>query len=151
MSAYGVGTIYQRNSDKLWVAAVDLPRGRGEKRRRKTRASQTRDDAQLWLEAWCANHPEHYGTTGAGRRANMEVARALGTHTEREWFKYVRALERRCEYCGVQTPRFQQDHKVPVSRGGSDALANLAVACPGCNMEKGTMTADEYVAWKASR
>jgi 5-methylcytosine-specific restriction endonuclease McrA len=43
----------------------------------------------------------------------------------------------------------EKDHMIPVSRGGSDAIDNIAVACTECNAEKRQMTADEYRDWKA--
>jgi 5-methylcytosine-specific restriction endonuclease McrA len=45
----------------------------------------------------------------------------------------------------------EQDHIIPVCRGGSDAIDNLALACRSCNQEKHRMTGDEFRAWKASR
>jgi 5-methylcytosine-specific restriction endonuclease McrA len=41
-----------------------------------------------------------------------------------------------CEYCEVkieQNASFQIDHRVPVSRGGSNHENNLCSACPDCN------------------
>ncbi len=31
---------------------------------------------------------------------------------------------------------WEVDHKVPISRGGSDSFANLVPACPDCNRTK---------------
>ncbi|HRW06739.1 MAG TPA: HNH endonuclease signature motif containing protein [Caldilineaceae bacterium] len=50
-----------------------------------------------------------------------------------------RAYER-CEYCQARadfaTETFAVEHIVPVSRGGTDDLENLALACSGCNSRK---------------
>lgn len=47
---------------------------------------------------------------------------------------------RRCEYCrmhqSLQGATFHVEHIVPESRGGLTELANLAWACPGCNLNK---------------
>lgn len=59
---------------------------------------------------------------------------------------FAHLLERwhsRCAYCGSQDA-LQIDHVAPVSRGGSDAINNLALACTPCNKRKGTQTADEF-------
>ena len=51
----------------------------------------------------------------------------------------------RCEYC--QCPEayvgstFCVEHIVPKAAGGPTRLANLALACPGCNAFKGDKTA----------
>lgn len=48
----------------------------------------------------------------------------------------------RCEYCGLaqaQSPvaKLQIEHIIPRKHGGSDELANLALACIDCNLHKG--------------
>lgn len=51
----------------------------------------------------------------------------------------------RCTYCADLLPRQTHlDHKMPVSRGGTNALPNLQLLCPTCNMRKGAMTHEEY-------
>lgn len=42
----------------------------------------------------------------------------------------------RCRYCGCERGPFSIDHIHPISRGGDNALANLAVACAACNLSK---------------
>jgi hypothetical protein len=36
------------------------------------------------------------------------------------------------------------EHVVPKSRGGSNRVSNLAIACKPCNKKKGTLTAEEF-------
>jgi HNH endonuclease len=52
-----------------------------------------------------------------------------------------------CFYCG--DPAECADHKTPVSRGGTDALDNLAAACWRCNTDKKDMTVEEFRGWCA--
>ncbi len=58
---------------------------------------------------------------------------------------------RDCPYCGclLTEQTFSLDHKVPTSRQGNYALANLIVCCIGCNLAKGTMSHDEFHALMA--
>lgn len=42
-----------------------------------------------------------------------------------------------CRYCGASNVPMTIDHLVPVSRGGSNRMENLVLACEGCNGEKG--------------
>jgi len=49
-----------------------------------------------------------------------------------------------CRYCGGHAPDGQPDHILPLSRGGTDDLENLAWACPGCNQSKGDRTLQEW-------
>ncbi len=58
-----------------------------------------------------------------------------------------------CSYCGqhlhggpFSLPYPHVDHVLPKSRGGSDRLDNLVLACPSCNSAKGARTPQE---WKA--
>ena len=48
-----------------------------------------------------------------------------------------------CTYCGADK-QLEGDHVVPLSRGGSNALANIATACRPCNLSKGSKTAKEW-------
>ncbi len=45
-----------------------------------------------------------------------------------------------CRYCGRRARSHHLDHVVPVSKGGSNHPSNLVVACPDCNLRKGTST-----------
>ena len=56
-----------------------------------------------------------------------------------------------CHYCGVRTRSKMgwrnsatRDHRVPLSRGGADAGANVVLACWRCNQVKGHMTEEEF-------
>lgn len=57
----------------------------------------------------------------------------------------VRArAEQRCEYCrmhqALQGATFHLEHVTPESKGGLTELANLALACPSCNLHKSNRT-----------
>ena len=62
-----------------------------------------------------------------------------------------------CLYCSIPTRldvrktapnRATIDHIVPISRGGTSAESNLAVACNACNVEKANKTLEEFVQLK---
>lgn len=46
---------------------------------------------------------------------------------------------RTCVYCDAQGMPLEVDHIHPKSRGGSDRVSNLAIACHDCNQSKGNM------------
>lgn len=50
----------------------------------------------------------------------------------------------RCAYCGATGVRLEQEHLIPRSRGGSDRITNLTIACRPCNERKGSRTAAEF-------
>jgi 5-methylcytosine-specific restriction endonuclease McrA len=99
-------------------------------------------------------HPyrPEFSTQPTPRIEAMRQARERGRHTAREWWALVVKVGRRCHYCGIEcsplkrpSQRITKDHRIPVSRGGSDAIENIVVACRGCNSEKSNMTEDEYL------
>lgn len=57
-----------------------------------------------------------------------------------------------CRYCGDKmAERYEMDHIVPRSHGGSDRVSNLVVSCRKCNMAKGNQTMDEFLAGQPAR
>lgn len=45
----------------------------------------------------------------------------------------------RCQYCGRSPPavELEVDHRVPISKGGTDEMSNLRTSCFDCNRGKG--------------
>jgi 5-methylcytosine-specific restriction endonuclease McrA len=52
--------------------------------------------------------------------------------------------QRTCAYCRATGVPLQVEHIVPRSRGGSDQVSNLTLACGPCNQRKGAYTAVEF-------
>jgi len=50
----------------------------------------------------------------------------------------------KCAYCGKKDVPLEIEHIVPKSRGGSDRVSNLTIACHECNQSKGSQTAEEF-------
>lgn len=51
---------------------------------------------------------------------------------------------RQCAYCGAKDRPLEIEHIIPRSRGGSNRVSNLALACHDCNQRKGNKTAAEF-------
>ena len=49
-----------------------------------------------------------------------------------------------CAYCNKTDTPFEVDHILPRSRGGSNRISNLCLACHTCNQAKGDQTAAEF-------
>lgn len=68
------------------------------------------------------------------RRRKARSKGASGRHTEDElvalWARYGGL----CAYCGEQAEH--ADHVMPLSKGGSDDIENIAPACIACNLSK---------------
>ena len=52
-----------------------------------------------------------------------------------------------CEYCKnlIEFGKDTLDHKIPLSRKGTNDYENLCVACRRCNCSKGTKTVEEFM------
>ncbi len=50
-----------------------------------------------------------------------------------------------CTYCGATDTPLQIDHIQPKSRGGSDQLSNLTLACVSCNQSKNSSDLHEWL------
>ncbi|MFJ9548762.1 RNA-guided endonuclease IscB [Streptomyces erythrochromogenes] len=59
--------------------------------------------------------------------------------------------KRSCAYCGAAGVPLNIEHVRPRSRGGSDRVTNLVLACIPCNQAKGTATVDEFLADRPDR
>ncbi|GAA0964340.1 hypothetical protein GCM10009555_001270 [Acrocarpospora macrocephala] len=55
---------------------------------------------------------------------------------------------RRCAYCGAGGVPLNIDHIRPRSRGGSDRVSNLTLACVPCNQAKDNLPVQEFLAGK---
>jgi len=53
-------------------------------------------------------------------------------------------FQRACVYCGVTNVPLEVEHIIPKSRGGTNNISNLTLACNSCNTYKGTKTASEF-------
>lgn len=52
--------------------------------------------------------------------------------------------QRTCAYCGAKDMPLEIEHITPKTRGGSNRVSNLTLACHHCNQKKGTQTAAEF-------
>lgn len=98
--------------------------------------------------AWAAAHPEKRKVLNntAGNRVRARKAGASGSHTSGEWIVLKLASGWRCAYCRCRLDEktAHRDHRVPLSRGGSDSIENIAVCCKSCNSRKRNQTDVEF-------
>lgn len=99
--------------------------------------------------AWQKRNPERGQVACARRRARR--LGATGSHTAAEWIALLASSSRRCFYCGAgPLEKPHREHRIPLSRGGSDDIANIVVSCRSCNSRKHTMTDSEFISAQRS-
>ncbi len=56
--------------------------------------------------------------------------------------------DRKCAYCGTKNVPLQVEHIHPKSKGGSNRISNLCLACERCNVKKGVQSITDFLAKK---
>ncbi len=88
-----------------------------------------RFDTQLMQDAEISGVEYQSGTL-----AGMEVREYL-----------LEKWQRKCAYCGAEGVPLQIEHVLAKSRGGSDRVSNLALACEPCNIKKDTQRIEDFL------
>jgi len=129
------------------------------------------EKARAAMRRWRQRHPDQHAAEGrayyarnkkrldlrnsAYNRANPEVVRAKwqnyrarraaaqGSFTAKQWLELVAQYHRRCAYCGEQAI-LVVEHRVPLSRGGTNNINNILPACRPCNSRKHRLSDDEF-------
>lgn len=88
------------------------------------------------------DHPEVGKASNHKHRTRRKDSN--GSFTSEAFRLLCETYNNRCVYCHKELP-LTPDHKVPLSRGGSNDIGNIVPACRSCNSRKFMMTYDEYV------
>jgi len=114
-----------------------------ERNREYHRALYARDpEAQKGrIAAYYAEHPEALRAKHHRHRSRQRGAD--GHFTAREWLDLVQRYGGVCGYCGGPGP-LQADHRVPLTRGGTNFIENIIPACAKCNQRKHAETEAEF-------
>ncbi len=80
---------------------------------------------------------------------NPEISGAEYLQGELEGFEvreYVLSKwDRTCAYCNAQQVPLEIEHIVPRSKGGSNKISNLTLACHSCNQKKGSQSLEVFL------
>lgn len=78
-------------------------------------------------------------------RRRARLLGAPGSHSRKDVRLLYEAQTGRCWWCGIPVgDRYHVDHRIPLSRGGSNAPDNLCISCPDCNRSKGDKLPSEW-------
>ena len=109
-----------------------------------------KEQNRKWKEANPERRKEHNRKWNPERKkASSHKRRALkanadGSATAEQIKARFQYHENRCYYCGDNESGLHIEHRIPLSRGGSNWPANLVPSCPSCNLQKGTKTETEF-------
>lgn len=78
----------------------------------------------------------------AQRRA-VQASVPINDFTEDDWSKILESFDKKCSYCGRRT-KLEQEHIVPITKGGSHTMTNIIPACKSCNSSKRQRLLDNW-------
>jgi 5-methylcytosine-specific restriction endonuclease McrA len=133
----------QKASDAVRQWRERHPELNRERRRTYRRAAYLRDAARMNAQkaAYLARHPEVKRAKDQAYRARKIAAD--GAFTGAEWRELLARWGNACAYCGGPGS-LEADHRMPLTRGGTNFIENILPACRGCNGRKHTMTEEEF-------
>nr|WP_255603229.1 HNH endonuclease [Oscillochloris sp. ZM17-4] len=89
----------------------------------------------LFVDSLGGTHHDHRPLTPAERREQLILAYGVRDSLGK--------LTPICAFCQTTEAAIEVEHLLPVSRGGTEAWENLALACQDCNQRKGSQTPEE--------
>lgn len=102
------------------------------------RATHSKEAAER-MRRWQIENPEKVRLHAETRRAR-KVNAPVCDLTHDQWLSILEAYAYRCAYCGGLPDRLDQEHVIPLSKGGNHTATNVVPACRPCNQRKGTST-----------
>jgi len=148
---------YEANTEKVkaqaekWRKANPEKVREGKRKYRKSNPEKVREGKRKCYKAnpevykksvkkWQKANPEKCKAYGHQRRARLKGNGIEDTSEFRA--RMTHPLVRQvCFYCGkdcTSSGDWHWDHRIPISAGGPDAEWNLVIACPPCNLKKGS-------------
>jgi 5-methylcytosine-specific restriction endonuclease McrA len=114
----------------------------------KKKGQYAREHRNLFNE-----YNKKYYRTDRGRlaiRSNNHKRRARkkssgGSYTPDQLIDQKKRQKNRCYWCGDKLGKeWHADHVFPLSRGGTNDISNIVIACPNCNLSKGAKLPHEW-------
>lgn len=96
-----------------------------------------------YLREWRKKNPDRARAHLRASFHKRRVAAGAESFTSAEWRALLLGHGPACGYCGKVAP-LTADHRVPLSRGGMNVIANIIPACRSCNSRKNVMTEAEF-------
>lgn len=115
----------------------------GRNARARTHYAGNREEEIAKVVAYYKKHPE-VSRASCARRRSRKMHAPINDLTAAQWQEILVAYNHRCVYCPdtcwrcrQKKHRLTQDHIIPLSKGGSNTVSNIAPSCQSCNSKKG--------------
>jgi 5-methylcytosine-specific restriction endonuclease McrA len=96
---------------------------------------------QAFLKSWCGSDTQQLDNpeiSGIEYRQGTLFGYEVREYLLNKW-------ERKCAYCGAEHTALQVEHIYPRTKGGSNRISNLTLACEPCNIKKGTQDIEVFL------
>ena len=138
---------WRNDNPELWKQYLAEHRDERREYMKQWRAEHC-DERRGYVEQWHIEHPGMRAVYNHRRRSLINSNG--GSFTADELNALFEQQEGFCFYCGKLLfgsfeTAFHVEHKVPLSRGGSNNIDNIALSCAKCNLSKHTKTHDEFL------
>ena len=92
---------------------------------------------------WQKENPDRVRAASLNYKARK--ANADGSHTAEDVRNQYKHQKGRCYWCNKPVgDTYHVDHVIPLDKGGSNGPENLVIACPVCNLSKGSKLPHEW-------
>lgn len=117
-------------------------------RRQREKYYENHESMRLYYNSYYRQPSQRWKARIAKHRRRVLEKKAMGNYTEHELFELYDLQDNRCGYCGIPLKfGVHVEHMTPLFRGGSNAIENILLACPDCNLSKRDKTYDEWFTW----
>ena len=108
--------------------------------------ANNKDTIKKKIKAWRQTPRGRMISRVVSQRRRIRFNEARGTFTTEQLLAKFDAHGWCCYLCRValDSKTVRIEHRIPLSRGGTNWIANIAPACESCNSSKGSMTEKEY-------
>lgn len=113
-----------------------------------------RERIKEWNREWAASNPaavQRIKSQYKHRRRALESSNGIYVVSARDLKRLLARSRGRCAYCAEpfdSTRPVTWDHIIPVTRGGTYSVGNLAPCCRSCNSSKQNRTVTEWRLWQ---
>jgi len=104
-----------------------------------------KNDRKEYIAEWKKDNIEKCRTYQQRRR--MKINEVGGDFSSDELEERIEEQGCMCFYCSHPLEDdYHVDHYVPISKGGSNSIENIVIACPSCNFAKNARDPHEFMA-----